>query len=104
MIYNVNTESRIEAVVKTPGGEVAYTGDARIDGVPGTTSPIVLNFMDVVGSVAGGAGGEEAARRTAATPNHTAQSTAAVGGEDRQPAALHAMVAKAPSLRADPGF
>ncbi len=53
MIYNVNTQSRIEAVVKTPGRQIAYTGDARIDGVPGTASPIVLNFMDVVGSIAG---------------------------------------------------
>ena len=53
MIYNVNTESRIEAVVQTPAGEVCYAGDARIDGVPGTAAPIVLNFMDVVGSVAG---------------------------------------------------
>ena len=53
MIYNVNTEARIEALVQTPGREVAYTGDARIDGVPGTAAPIVLNFMDVVGSVSG---------------------------------------------------
>ena len=53
MIYNVNTESRIEAIVQTPGRKVRYTGDARIDGVPGTAAPIVLNFMDVVGSVAG---------------------------------------------------
>jgi 2-methylaconitate cis-trans-isomerase PrpF len=53
MIYNVNTESRIEAIVKTPGKQVQYAGDARIDGVPGTAAPIVLNFMDVVGSVSG---------------------------------------------------
>ena len=53
MIYNVNTEARIEAVVRTPGKSVQYTGDARIDGVPGTAAPIVLNFMDVVGSVSG---------------------------------------------------
>ena len=53
MIFNVNTEARIEAIVKTPGREVIYTGDARIDGVPGTAAPIVLNFMDVVGSVSG---------------------------------------------------
>jgi 4-oxalomesaconate tautomerase len=53
MIYNVNTEARIEAVVQTPGRAVQYTGDARIDGVPGTAAPIVLNFMDVVGSVSG---------------------------------------------------
>ena len=53
MIFNVNTEARIEAVVQTPGRVVWYTGDARIDGVPGTAAPIVLNFMDVVGSVSG---------------------------------------------------
>jgi len=53
MIFNVNTEARIEAVVQTPGRAVIYTGDARIDGVPGTAAPIVLNFMDVVGSVSG---------------------------------------------------
>jgi 4-oxalomesaconate tautomerase len=53
MIYNVNTEARIEAVVQTPGKSVQYTGDARIDGVPGTAAPIILNFMDVVGSISG---------------------------------------------------
>ena len=52
-IYNVNTQSRIEAIVQTPGGRVRYTGDARIDGVPGTAAPIVLNFMDVTGSLCG---------------------------------------------------
>ena len=53
VIYNINTRSRIEAVVQTPGCEVQYGGDAHIDGVPGTAAPIVLNFMDVVGSVSG---------------------------------------------------
>ena len=53
MIFNVNTESRIEAVVQTPGGRVRYGGDARIYGVPGTAAPIMLNFMDVVGSISG---------------------------------------------------
>ena len=49
-IYNVNTQSRIEAVMQTPDGGVTYEGDSRIDGVPGTAAPVVLNFMDVVGS------------------------------------------------------
>jgi 4-oxalomesaconate tautomerase len=53
MIFNVNTESRIEAVIQTPGGRMRYSGNARIDGVPGTAAPIILNFMDVVGSVSG---------------------------------------------------
>ena len=53
MVYNVNTRSRIEAIVRTPGGTVEYQGEAAIDGVPGTAAPIVLNFMDVVGSKTG---------------------------------------------------
>ena len=53
MIRNVNTNSRIEAVVQTPGGKVIYDGDTAIDGVPGTAAPVVLNFMDVVGSKTG---------------------------------------------------
>ncbi|HET6467898.1 MAG TPA: 4-oxalomesaconate tautomerase [Geminicoccaceae bacterium] len=53
LIFNVNTNSRIEAIVRTPGGEVEYEGDAAIDGVPGTAAPILLSFMDVVGSKTG---------------------------------------------------
>jgi len=52
-IRNVNTGAFISAVVQTPGGKVEYEGDAHIDGVPGTAAPIVLNFMDVVGSKTG---------------------------------------------------
>jgi 2-methylaconitate cis-trans-isomerase PrpF len=53
VIYNVNTDSRIEAIVRTPGSEVQYDGEAAIDGVPGTAAPIRLNFMDIVGSKSG---------------------------------------------------
>ncbi|MYZ47002.1 4-oxalomesaconate tautomerase [Propylenella binzhouense] len=53
VIYNVNTQSRIEAVIRTPGRMVQYDGEARIDGVPGTAAPIRLNFMDIVGSKTG---------------------------------------------------
>lgn len=52
-IRSVNTGAKVEAVVRTPGGEVEYDGDAAIDGVPGTAAPIFLNFMDVVGSSTG---------------------------------------------------
>ena len=52
-IYDVNTGSRIEAIVQTPGGTVTYAGDQRIDGVPGTGAPVVLTFRDVVGSKCG---------------------------------------------------
>ncbi|MFN7634301.1 MAG: PrpF domain-containing protein, partial [Acetobacteraceae bacterium] len=54
VIFNVNTESRIEALVQTPGRRVRYTGSTAIDGVPGTAAEIRLNFMDVVGAKAGG--------------------------------------------------
>jgi len=49
-VYNVNTRSRIEAVIQTPGGIVEYEGDVAIDGVPGTAAPIHLKFLDVAGS------------------------------------------------------
>ena len=52
-INMLNTKSVAIAEVRTPGGAVEYEGDARIDGVPGTAAPIVLNFMDVVGSISG---------------------------------------------------
>lgn len=53
MVHNVNTASLIESIVQTPGGTVEYDGDTAIDGVPGTAAPVVLNFMDVVGSKTG---------------------------------------------------
>jgi 2-methylaconitate cis-trans-isomerase PrpF/tripartite-type tricarboxylate transporter receptor subunit TctC len=52
-IYNVNTGSTIDATVCTPGRQVSYEGDARIDGVPGTAAPILLNFLDAWGAVTG---------------------------------------------------
>ena len=52
-IFDVNTGSRIEAIVQTPGGTVTYAGDQRIDGVPGSGAPVVLRFSDVVGSKCG---------------------------------------------------
>lgn len=52
-IHTVNTGMIAEATVQTPDGVVDYDGDARIDGAPGTAAPIVLNFLDVAGSVCG---------------------------------------------------
>jgi len=50
-IYNVNTQSVVEAIVQTPGGEVNYEGTAAIDGVPGTAAPVGINFTAAIGSV-----------------------------------------------------
>jgi 4-oxalomesaconate tautomerase len=52
-VFNVNTQSRIEAIIRTPGGRVEYAGDQEICGVPGTAAPVILNFIDVVGAKTG---------------------------------------------------
>jgi 4-oxalomesaconate tautomerase len=50
-IFNVNTQSLVEAIVQTPGGQVNYEGNAAIDGVPGTAAPVGINFKNAIGSV-----------------------------------------------------
>ncbi len=49
-----NTGMQCDITVNTPGGRMSYDGDARIDGVPGTSAPITVNFLDTAGSVAPG--------------------------------------------------
>ena len=49
----VNSDNLCELLVQTPGGVVTYEGDAQIDGVPGTSAPIVCNYLDVAGSATG---------------------------------------------------
>jgi 4-oxalomesaconate tautomerase len=48
---NTGTLSDIE--VRTRGGRVEYSGEARIDGVPGTAAPINISFLETAGSVCG---------------------------------------------------
>jgi hypothetical protein len=52
-IFNVNTQTLVEAIVQTPGGKVTYEGRAAIDGVPGTAAPVGINFKGGIGSVTG---------------------------------------------------
>lgn len=52
-VRTINTGTVAELTVATPGRRVAYTGAARIDGVPGTASPIPIDFLDAAGSVCG---------------------------------------------------
>jgi Uncharacterized protein conserved in bacteria len=52
-IFMENTGQVAVATVKTPGGRVTYEGDARIDGVPGTASPVPIAFEDTAGSSCG---------------------------------------------------
>jgi 4-oxalomesaconate tautomerase len=53
MVYNINTKSIIEEIVQTPNGVVEYNGNMKIDGVPGTAAPVVLNLFDQVGGKTG---------------------------------------------------
>jgi 4-oxalomesaconate tautomerase len=52
-IHMVNSGSISVAHVQTPGGQVAYDGNARIDGVPGSAAPVTLDFEDTAGSSCG---------------------------------------------------
>jgi 4-oxalomesaconate tautomerase len=53
-VLTLNTDMQCDVTVQTPGGHVEYEGDARIDGVPGTSAPITINFLDTAGSVCSG--------------------------------------------------
>ncbi len=52
-IYMVNTGQFAEARIQTPNGRVTYKGDARIDGSPGTSAPVPIEFKDTAGSSCG---------------------------------------------------
>jgi len=50
-VLTLNTGMQCDVTVQTPGGRLQYTGEARIDGVPGTAAPITIDFLDTAGSV-----------------------------------------------------
>ena len=54
-VLTLNTDMACDITVQTPllGGvrQVEYEGDARIDGCPGSSAPITINFLDTAGSV-----------------------------------------------------
>jgi 4-oxalomesaconate tautomerase len=52
-IYMENTGQTAIATVQTPSGMPTYTGDASIDGVPGTAAAIPLEFVGTAGSTCG---------------------------------------------------
>jgi 4-oxalomesaconate tautomerase len=52
-IWMENTNTVAIASVETPDGNVRYSGEARIDGVPGTSAPIPIEFLDVAGASCG---------------------------------------------------
>ncbi len=52
-VFMVNSESRADLVVETPGAKVTYGGDARIDGVPGRHAPVMQNYYGTAGGQCG---------------------------------------------------
>ncbi len=52
-IHMENTGQVAVARVQTPGGQVTYQGNARIDGVPATAAPIPIEFRDTAGATCG---------------------------------------------------
>jgi 4-oxalomesaconate tautomerase len=52
-IFMENTAQTAVATVETRGGLPTYSGEARIDGVPGTAAPVPLEFRDTAGSSCG---------------------------------------------------
>ena len=52
-VRTLNTGTVADLVVRTPNGIVTYSGATRVDGVPGTSAPIKIDFLDVAGSVCG---------------------------------------------------
>jgi len=52
-VFNTNTHKLIEEHVRVEDGQAAVYGDAAIQGVPGTGSPIEMYFLDPAGAATG---------------------------------------------------
>ncbi len=52
-LYMVNSDSLCDVTFPSPGGVPQYDGDAMIDGVPGAAAPVMINFLDMAGSICG---------------------------------------------------
>ena len=53
MINAVNVGAKVRSIFPTPNGQVIYSGDQSISGVPGAAAPVELSFMDIAGSFTG---------------------------------------------------
>ncbi len=49
----LNSGNTCELIMQTPNKKLTFEGDAKIDGVLGTSAPIICNYMDVAGSICG---------------------------------------------------
>ena len=52
-VKSINTDAFITLDVPTPDGKLKYSGDFKIDGVPGTGSQILMNFNNLEGKITG---------------------------------------------------
>ena len=52
-VYMVNSDQVATVTIQSPDGQVTYTGQASIDGVPGTAAPVLENFPEAAGSNCG---------------------------------------------------
>lgn len=52
-VHTVNTGTLADISVVLENGKPVYAGNAKIDGVPGTASPVNICFLDTEGSVCG---------------------------------------------------
>ena len=52
-IHMMNTGAIAVAHIQTPNGRVEYEGEAAIDGVPGASAPIPIDFLDIAGASCG---------------------------------------------------
>ena len=52
-VHMLNSGSLCELVLQTPGGNIEYRGEVRIDGLPGTAAPVICRYLNVAGSACG---------------------------------------------------
>ncbi|WP_298609092.1 4-oxalomesaconate tautomerase [uncultured Thiothrix sp.] len=52
-VYMLNSANLCELTIQTPNGKITYEGNAKIDGAPGTSAPVICNYLDVAGSICG---------------------------------------------------
>ena len=52
-VYMQNSKQIAGLTLQTPNATVTYAGDTAIDGVPGTSAPVLQNFPDAAGSSCG---------------------------------------------------
>lgn len=49
----LNTNKICELIMQTPNAKLSFSGTAKIDGVSGTSAPIICNYEDTMGSSCG---------------------------------------------------